>query len=158
MSRRTKALARRAWSPLRRADNVTPAWKLEALKREVVKQGGDPSSVEAAWRSKELYANDLYVASVERAPEGHVNLITIHRHDREPEPFPWRHLQQIKSELAGPEAEAVELFPAESRLMDTANSRWLWCGPVGELFPVGFTAPRNVSSPNLAQRVGARQS
>lgn len=38
----------------------------------------------------------------------------------------WRHLQRIKNELIGPEHEAVEIFPAESRLMDTSNQYHLW--------------------------------
>ncbi len=38
----------------------------------------------------------------------------------------WRHLQRIKNELVGPEYEGVELYPAESRLVDTANQYHLW--------------------------------
>jgi hypothetical protein len=38
----------------------------------------------------------------------------------------WRDLQRIKNELVGPECEAVELYPAESRLVDTANQYHLW--------------------------------
>jgi hypothetical protein len=33
----------------------------------------------------------------------------------------WRELQRIKNEIVGDEIEAVELYPAESRLLDTAN-------------------------------------
>lgn len=39
----------------------------------------------------------------------------------------WRHLQQIKTDVLGPEWEAVEIFPAESRLKDPSNARYLWC-------------------------------
>lgn len=39
----------------------------------------------------------------------------------------WRELQRIKNELVGPECEAVELFPAESRLVDTSNQYHLFC-------------------------------
>lgn len=38
----------------------------------------------------------------------------------------WRHFQRIKSELIGPDAEALELYPAESRLIDEANQFHLW--------------------------------
>jgi hypothetical protein len=38
----------------------------------------------------------------------------------------WRHLQRIKNDIVGPEHEAVELFPAESRLTDTSNQYHLW--------------------------------
>jgi hypothetical protein len=41
--------------------------------------------------------------------------------------FDWRHLQQIKNQVCGDEWEAAELFPAESRLKDPSNARYLWC-------------------------------
>jgi hypothetical protein len=46
----------------------------------------------------------------------------------------WRAFQRIKNELAGPEWEAVEIYPAESRLVDMANQYHLWCFP----FAIGF--------------------
>jgi hypothetical protein len=39
----------------------------------------------------------------------------------------WRHFQAIKNQLVGEECEAVELYPAESRLMDLCNKYHLWC-------------------------------
>lgn len=41
--------------------------------------------------------------------------------------FDWRDLQQIKTMVCGAEWEAVEIFPAESRLRDPSNARYLWC-------------------------------
>jgi hypothetical protein len=41
----------------------------------------------------------------------------------------WRDFQRLKNELVGPEAEAVELYPAESRKVDTANQFYLWAFP-----------------------------
>ncbi len=38
----------------------------------------------------------------------------------------WSHLQRIKNEIVGPEHEAIELFPAESRLVNTGNQYHLW--------------------------------
>ena len=38
----------------------------------------------------------------------------------------WRHLQQIKNLVLGPEWEAVEIYPAENRLKDPSNARYLW--------------------------------
>lgn len=46
--------------------------------------------------------------------------LSIRRQDRQPI-RDWRDIQRIKNELFGPENEAVELYPAESRLMDTSN-------------------------------------
>lgn len=48
----------------------------------------------------------------------------------------WRDLQRIKNEILGPEAEGIEIFPAESRLNDTANQYFMWC-VVGAKFPIG---------------------
>lgn len=58
----------------------------------------------------------------------------------------WREMQRIKNELVGPEIEAVELFPAESRLIDTSNQYHLWCLPPGEKFPFGFHDGRHVAT------------
>lgn len=41
----------------------------------------------------------------------------------------WRDLQRIKNELAGDEALAVEVYPPESKLVDTANQYFLWVVP-----------------------------
>ena len=50
----------------------------------------------------------------------------------------WRELQRIKNELVGPEFEAIELYPAESRLLDTANQYHLWVAITpGFKFPFG---------------------
>ncbi len=51
----------------------------------------------------------------------------------------WRELQEIKNLIMGPEYEAVELFPAESRLVDSANQYHLWVLASPEIhFPFGF--------------------
>jgi hypothetical protein len=71
--------------------------------------------------------------------------LSIKRNDREPI-HDWRVLQEIKNELVGAEAEAVELYPAESRLVDTANQYHLWCLPPGQTYGFGFHDGRIVSS------------
>ncbi len=57
--------------------------------------------------------------------------------------IPWRDKQRIKNELIGDEYEAVELYPAETRLVDTANQYHLWCfhDPTYR-FPFGFRERR----------------
>lgn len=39
----------------------------------------------------------------------------------------WRHFQQIKNQLAGSDWEAIEVYPAEDRLVDPSNEFLLWC-------------------------------
>ena len=67
--------------------------------------------------------------------------LSIKTHDKEPI-SDWRDMQTIKNELIGKEYEAVELYPAESRLVDTANQYHLWVmeKPLDEggYFPFGF--------------------
>jgi hypothetical protein len=69
----------------------------------------------------------------------------------------WRHFQRVKNEIVGSECEAVELYPAESRLTDTTNKYWLWAvaDPTFR-FPIGYTT-RDVRyesgpTPGLRQR------
>ena len=64
--------------------------------------------------------------------------LAVSRHDRRCA-RDWRHLQAIKNQLVGPECEAVELFPADSRMVDTCNVTHLWCIDDPEFcFPFGY--------------------
>lgn len=111
---------------------------------------------------EEQWANDEYVVYLRRIEpdEGEEGPTMIHlsirnqdrstRHD-------WRHFQRIKNQLCGPEWEAMEIYPAESRLVDGANQYHLWCFP----FPIGVGWQRrlvanqhqsNVASPGSVQR------
>ena len=63
--------------------------------------------------------------------------LSIRRNDRLPV-TDWRHKQKIKNQLAGEDCEAVELYPAEDRLVDTSNQFHLWCFPPGVRVPVGY--------------------
>jgi hypothetical protein len=74
----------------------------------------------------DLYENDVYLVMITQrdCPAGMIHL-EICRKDNEPVRS-WPALQRIKNELVGPECEGVELFPAESRLIDTVNAYHLW--------------------------------
>jgi hypothetical protein len=86
--------------------------------------------------SLQVFENDSYCVDVRYTPP-FVHL-DIKRHDGG-DCKNWRELQQIKNELVGPEHEAVELFPAESRLVDTANQYHLWVHVSSDFrFPFGF--------------------
>jgi hypothetical protein len=61
----------------------------------------------------------------------------------------WRDLQRIKNDIVGPEWEAVELYPAESRLVDPSNYFLLWAIPPGML-RLGIYVGRNVCGPKDA--------
>lgn len=128
------------WKPLQRASAVKPpseeliaSWmKHHGLGREEILRLMKEDEARC-----ERYINDLYQVEVRRDPHGGVH-INIRRRDgfigRD-----WRHFQQIKNEILGPECEAVELYPAESRLVDTSNKYHLWGHSDPKVrIPVGF--------------------
>ena len=69
-----------------------------------------------------MHYNDRYTAIVYQ--RGEMTELSIRRNDRKPS-MDWRDMQWIKNQLLGPEIEAVQIFPAESRLMDAANQYYL---------------------------------
>jgi hypothetical protein len=87
----------------------------------------------------ELYVNSRYhvIVYLRDTLLGTVTHLSIRRNDRQPLKD-WRDFQQIKNELCGPEREAVEIYPAESRLVDTSNQYHLWVLPEGMSVPFGF--------------------
>ena len=76
-----------------------------------------------AMASVARFQNDTYDVMAFEDP--HFVHLVIHRHDWEAR-SDWREFQQIKNQIVGPECEAVDLFPAESRLVDTSNAYHLW--------------------------------
>jgi hypothetical protein len=88
----------------------------------------------------DVWLNDTYQVNVTRTKGEPCDLLhlSIKRIDKQPIRA-WRDLQQIKNEIVGPEYEGVELFPAESRLADSANQYHIWVidDPTYR-FPFGF--------------------
>jgi hypothetical protein len=100
---------------------------------------------EAGLMPDQVYRNNLYEVQVRLVrpyqDDGETMVwLSIKRIDREPiDQDHWRILQKIKNQILGPECEGVELFPAESRLVDTSNQYHLFCHPdPGARFPFGF--------------------
>lgn len=89
-------------------------------------------------REDEVWRSDRYQVAISKASEDRSLLhLSIKRIDREPI-HDWRELQQIKNALCGDEREAIEIYPAESRKVDTANQYHLWVFPEGFRIPLGF--------------------
>lgn len=83
--------------------------------------------------------------------------ISYHRRDRKPA-RDWRHTQQIKNDIVGADAEMVEMYPAESRLVDTANEYHLWGFEGVPLLALGFNDGRIVDDGDLVDEYpGAKQ-
>lgn len=88
----------------------------------------------------ETWASDLYHAQVHRDADSAVLCLSVRRLDGLPV-HDWRHLQAVKNDIAGTDAEAIELYPAASRLVDMSNTYWLWAFPPGTRLPFGFDLP-----------------
>ncbi len=71
-----------------------------------------------------LWSND---ANGRLTRDGWIHL-SIRRNDRKAE-CDWRIFQRIKNDIAGEEREAVQLFPAMRRVLDTTNQYHLWVAP-----------------------------
>ena len=148
-----KPTPKKVWQPLVR----DPDWYRDQKRAEVAEtvRAKFPDISDGALDdliSDETWGNDRYTVSVHLLDgdrDGFVEL-AVHNHNRTPH-VPWRHLQQIKNEVLGPDREAVQLFPAEDRLVDTANEYWLYVYPVGKApmrnrrTKVGMDYGRNVA-------------
>lgn len=109
-----------------------------------------------------IYRNSRFqvqAAMMNAAPFGRIVWLSIKRIDREPM-HDWRELQRIKNEIIGAEIEAVEIYPAESRVVDTSNQYHLWCFVDGFKLPFGYKnrvmiehPERHPMAPNSRQRL-----
>ena len=100
-----------------------------------------------------VFENDRYTATLRHHESGWPldsksswAQIGIHCEDGQPR-HDWREFQHIKNDLVGKEWEAIELYPAESRLCDPSNYFILWCAP---RIQIGLNKPRLVSTPEDA--------
>jgi hypothetical protein len=102
-----------------------------------------------------FWSNKTYFVCAFRNPDNEIGCISIRRHDWQP-CTDWRDKQAIKNQIVGPEWEAAELYPAESRLQDTGNWYHLWVVPRGQRYPWGFSSAVRRSDkpakPNEIQR------
>jgi hypothetical protein len=89
-------------------------------------------------KQEQVFLNDTYQVNMQAVDGGVYIHLSIKRRDRATV-HDWRDMQAIKNMLVGPEHEAIELYPAESRLVDTANQYHLWAlKTTTRRFPVGF--------------------
>ncbi len=165
---RRASRAKGEWIPLIRATVIKPT---EAQIAERVMQAKElrPDFTEAAIRqiiadataeASEVWKNDQYQVHVIPWEPLRINdrlvpviQLSIRRLDRAPS-RDWRDFQRIKNQLLGPEIEGIELYPAESRLVDSANQFHMFC-VVDPLFrfPFGYDAGRTVTSKSGAGSV-----
>lgn len=84
------------------------------------------------WMTR-AYSNNRYVVMIDDNAKmsGEITAIKVmvQRHDDIPIPNHWREMQNIKNELFGREATAIEYYPPEQELSDVANIYWLFVFP-----------------------------
>jgi len=135
-----KPIGSRAWTPLQRAE-----WEADSVKNVLF----DPQMTEEEkliLLRDEIYFNSRYRVNLRRhhtsGQDGEPGPTLIHLSIRTLDKRPardWGDFQRIKNELVGPEVEMVELYPAESRLVDTVNQYHLWgYDRPGFQFPFGW--------------------
>lgn len=126
------ALVQDNWEPF--VPGNLPPYDPEKVKKEAEALGVPfekaLQSYEALRQNDKIFINNLYQVNIRKQrpmyPEWPDMLhLSIKRRDKKPI-HDWRHLQRIKNELLGPEYEAIELYPKESRLVDSANQYHLW--------------------------------
>lgn len=146
------------WQPLRQSIPLPPSEKLIAdmmrfgySREQVLQQLDDDEKNTTTW------CNETYQVQRRTFPDSDLIHLNIRRRDGGPILRDWRHFQLIKNELIGEECEAIELYPAESRKVDTSNKYHLWgyLDPTFR-FPVGM-GKRDVdytdgSTPGTRQR------
>jgi hypothetical protein len=95
---------------------------------------------------REIWLNDVYRIKINRHfgvnafGEGLWSIIQISARDGSAR-HDWRDMQAIKNQMVGEEWEALEIFPAESRLIDPSNCYLLYCF---QKIPIGMFQPRCV--------------
>jgi len=127
---------------------------------EAVAKSGNVSLGEARVQLEQeidlpIWYNDMYQVQVRELENGWTHL-NIRRCDGKVIFRDWRHFQAIKNQICGHEREAVELYPAESRLVDTSNKYHLWVAPEGTWLPIGYGARSVANGENAMVNVAQR--
>jgi hypothetical protein len=131
------------WQTMRRAierqrseHDIARMMKLNDMTRE--------QAIEAL-RADEFWWNDTFGATIKRfqsrSPFVPTTQLNLWRND-DGTVRDWYDLQRIKNDVLGVDVEAFELYPAESRLVDTANSYHLWAFPAGYRIPLPIALGR----------------
>lgn len=152
-------MPRYKWQPLKQGYIPKPT---EAMILEQVRVSGESrETIEAMYAEEEkattVWINDTYQVQRRELPNSMVHL-NIRRRDGGPILRDWRHFQWIKNQLIGEECEAVELYPAESRLVDTSNKFHLYgiLDPTWR-FPIDMFNVRDVNYDDPGLTPGTRQ-
>lgn len=117
--------------------------EIRELREALLGKGMNPAFIDPILqeeKKKTYFLNDKYQVAISVGEKEPLFHLSIKRLDRE-SIHDWRDLQEIKNQLIGPDNEAVELYPAEARRVDSSNQYHLYVLSNPKLrFPFGFNA------------------
>lgn len=154
------------WKPLQRAyfNGAHPELQIKlAIETYAIDREAAIAKLDAYDAATEMWKNDLYQVQIRpffcEGFQSEMVHINIRRCDGAAV-FDWRHRQLIKNQLVGEECEAFELYPAESRMVDTSNKYHLWAFVDPKIrLPVGIDrgGEREVVEEEVSAPAGVRQ-
>ena len=155
----------RHWMPLQVLDRAQTTRRPEIVAETMRHYGIGEDEAKALLEEEEakclFFINNLYQVSMSRTfvdwfgAEKDIVQLCIRRRDGAMI-WDWRHFQKIKNELCGEECEGLQLFPAESRKVDTSNKWHIWIVADGTKMPFGWRQ-RDVQDANVEGVPGLRQ-
>lgn len=92
-----------------------------------------------------IFENSRYIVLVLK-PYDDVVWLSFRGQNNRADERDWRDYQRIKNELCGADCEGIEIFPQESRLVDTANQFHLWVFEPSKSLGIGYPK-RDVLTP-----------
>ena len=118
--------------------------------------------------ASEVYMNNIYQVKVYRGSaadelvqienlKGRCTWLSFKRRDKQPVNN-WQDMQTMKNRLVGCECDALQIFPAESRMINTANQYHLIVFPEDYRLPFGWHGDRAVVTENSENNAGSTQS
>ena len=148
---------RPAWTTLERDENALKM-HIENVTKMNETSDVSPLSQDALKIPEAMYVNSRYVVQVYDASEQlgiPMKHLSIRNNENNHMAHDWRDLQRIKNEICGEEKEAIELYPAMSRMVDTSNQYHLWVFMEDNPIKIGWKNSAILQSQQEAEHVAA---
>lgn len=117
---------------MERESGLNAAWERLPSAKEMGKTGGWFGELDRHFTDRK-YSVQVRTVQTDWGPVEHAVIRNTGATD-----ITWREKQRIKNEIFGPERVAVEVFPAQSELVDDANLYHIWILPEGQRLPFGL--------------------
>lgn len=148
---------RPAWTTLERDEHILKM-QIENTTKMNEHANVSPLSQKSLKIPEAVYVNSRYVVQVYDASDQlgiPMKHLSIKNNDNNHMAHDWRDLQRIKNEICGEEKEAIELYPAMSRMVDTSNQYHLWVFMEDNPIKIGWKNGAILQSQQEAENVAA---